>query len=118
MGRMLEEILANRDIFIYLLKDLSFVINLKKSVLKLSQIQIKICNSNIHKRIIKYRNSLADRQQYCIFISLLNVGHIQKRALAHQQVHLDLCSQQTNCTVCKVQYQCSECKCRLRVTKR
>ena len=41
MGRMFEEILTNRDILIYLLQDLSFVINLKKSVLKLSH-QIEI----------------------------------------------------------------------------
>ena len=75
----------------------------------------KVCNSNIHKRTIKYSNSLADRQQDCTFIPFENG---QQRCLAHQQVHLELPSQQTNCNVCRVSSQCSECTCRLGVTKR
>ena len=32
----------------------------------------QVCDSNIHKRTIKYTNSLADRQQDCTFISFKN----------------------------------------------
>ena len=32
----------------------------------------QVCDSNIHKRTIKYSNSLADRQQDCTFISFKN----------------------------------------------
>ena len=34
----------------------------------------QICDSNIHKRTIKYSNSLTDRQQDCTFISFENGG--------------------------------------------
>ena len=77
----------------------------------------KVCDSNIHKRTIKYSNSLADRQQNCTFISFENGGYTQQRTLAHQQVHLELPSQQTNCNVCRVPSQCSKCTCRLGITK-
>ena len=52
----------------------------------------KVCDSKIHKRKIKYSNSLADRQQACAFISSENEGYAQQRTLAHQQVHLELLS--------------------------
>ena len=34
----------------------------------------QVCDSNIHKKTIKYSNSLADRQQDCTFISFENGG--------------------------------------------
>ena len=34
----------------------------------------KVCDCNIHKRAIKYSNSLADRQQDCTYISFENGG--------------------------------------------
>ena len=37
----------------------------------------KVCNSNIHKRAIKYSSSLADRQQNCTFSSFENGGYRQ-----------------------------------------
>ena len=85
----------------------------------------KICNSNIHKRTIKYRNSLADRQQDCTFISFENwgggCGYTQQRTLARPSAspfgHFELPSQQTNCNVCRVPSQCSKCICRLGITK-
>ena len=78
----------------------------------------EVCDSNIHKRTIKYSNSLADIQQDSTFISFRYRGYTQQRTLAHQQVHLELPSQQTNCNVYKVPSPCSECKCRLGITKR
>ena len=77
----------------------------------------KVYNSNIHKRTIKYSNSLADRQQNCTFMSFENGGYTQQRTLAHQQVHLELPSQQTNWNVCRVPFFCSKCTCRLGITK-
>ena len=77
----------------------------------------QVCDSNIHKRTIKYSNSLADRQQDCTFICFENGGYTQQRTLAHQQVHLELPSQQTNRNVCGVPSPCSKCTCRLGITK-
>ena len=72
----------------------------------------KVIYSNVHKRTIKYNNSLADRQKD---ISFENLEYTQQRTLAHQQVRLELPSQQMNCTVFRVPSQCSKCTCRLKV---
>ena len=77
----------------------------------------KVCDSYIHKRTIKYSNSLADRQQDCTFISFKNGGYTHQRTLAHQQVHLELPSQQTNCNVCRVPFQCCKCTYKLGIKK-
>ena len=42
----------------------------------------QVCDSNIHKRTIKYSNSLADKQQNCTFISFEN-GGTHNRELLH-----------------------------------
>ena len=42
----------------------------------------QVCDSNIHKRAIKYSNSLADQQQNCTFISFEN-GGTHNRELLH-----------------------------------
>ena len=77
----------------------------------------KVCDSKIHKRTTKYSNSLADRQQYCTFISFENGGYTQQKTLAPQQVHLELLSQQKKCNVWRVPFQCSKCTCRLGIAK-
>ena len=74
----------------------------------------QVCNSNIHKRTIKYSNSLARQTTR---LSFENGTYTQQRTFAHQQVHLKLPSQQTNCNVCRVPSQCSKCTCRLGITK-
>ena len=80
----------------------------------------KVCDSNIHKKTIKYSNLLDDRQQDWALISFENGGgggYTQQRTLSHQQVHLELPPQQTNCNVCSVPSQCSKCTYRLGVMR-
>ena len=75
----------------------------------------KVCNSNIHKRTMKYSNLFADRQQSCI--SFENGEYTKQRTLANQEAHLELPSHQTNCNVCRVPSQSSKFTCTLGITK-
>ena len=50
----------------------------------------KMCNPNLHKKILKFNYSYPDGQQSCPIVSLQNGGYTQSRAFKNQQVNLAL----------------------------
>ena len=92
---------ANRYIKIKLGSILQRGVNWKEMVRKRGEFVYKcsginvsqVFHSDIHKRTIKYSNSLADRQQDCTFTPFPNGRYTQQRTLAHQLAHLELTSQ-------------------------